>query len=296
MEDSDKLAQLDQHFVDIYEVARAKVLERQKHEALIVIQDDDLLFYRTGNALERFSGLMPPLYNKMKTLGHIPLGVFCLLHDHTGNALPKVVLDEVKDYRRRIADADAALDTDEEAKTGILPAPSPIVAKVMAFLDRVITDGAISHDTLHSLTRSVAPGLEPVLAAAAHAQLEACNAIVTHIRDDLLSDAQWTCLHVLVLGPYMAKQGEIFLQYFAELLQTPAEGDKRLVYFAGDDLPQAMDRLGTTMLDAIASQAIFGERQRLHRDVLADATTQYMKQLRLPLSDLSDDLDAVSRP
>jgi hypothetical protein len=33
------------------------------------------------------------------------------------------------------------------------------------------------------------------------------------------------------------------------------------------------------MLDALGSKAIFGKRARLHRDVLADATTEYLKSL-----------------
>jgi hypothetical protein len=44
-------------------------------------------------------------------------------------------------------------------------------------------------------------------------------------------------------------------------------------------LQGALDRLGTTMLDAMASHAIFGDRERLHRDVLADETTRYLKDL-----------------
>lgn len=280
MSDSDQLANLDQRFVDVYEAARARVVERQKEEALVVIQDNDLLLYRQGHAMERFSGLTPPLYNKMKTLGHIPLGVFCLLHGHTGGELPNKILEEVKAYRAAIGAADAALDTDADAKQGILPAPSKIAPKVTAFLDAVVADRSVSNDALHDFARSVAPDIEPVLAAAAHAQLDACNEIMTHIRDDLLRESQWVCLHVLVLGPYMARQGEIFLQYFADLLHTPAKGDHRVVYYDGDDLAAAIDRLGTTLLDAVASEAIFGERQRLHRDVLADATTRYLQHFK----------------
>jgi len=95
----------------------------------------------------------------------------------------------------------------------------------------------------------------------------------------MLSDEQWHELRVLVLGAYMARQGELFLQYFSQLLETPMQGDRRLVYFDGDDLQGAFDRLGTTMLDAMASHAIFGDRERLHRDVLADETTRYLKGL-----------------
>jgi chorismate mutase len=277
MDNSDKLAQLDQHFVDIYEAARANVVERQKQVALIVIDNDDLLLYRHGCALERFPGLMPPLYNKMKTLGHMPLGVFCLVYDHADEQLSGERLAQISSYRDAIEAAAGELDTREDAGAGILPNPSEIYPKVTAFLDAVIAKGSVSGEDLAAFARSVAADIESVLGAAARAQLDACNAITAHIRKDLLTQEQWNGLRVLVLGPYMAKQGEIFLQYFARALDTPEQGDKRVVYFDGDDLRAAMDRLGTTMLDAVASQAVFGEVERLHRDVLADATTQYLK-------------------
>jgi hypothetical protein len=76
----------------------------------------------------------------------------------------------------------------------------------------------------------------------------------------------------------MAKQGEIFLQYFSKELNTQVAGDRRLVYFDGNDLKGAFERLGTATLDAEAAQAIFGNRRRLHRDVLADATREYLAE------------------
>jgi hypothetical protein len=279
MPGSDRLAHLDQCFVDIYEAARAKVVERQKQIALIVIDDDDLLLYRGDRALERFSGLMPPLYNKMKTLGHIPLAVFCLLHTHTNEPLPESVLAQIAAYREAIEAAAAELDTREEAQAGILLRPSDIRPKVTAFLDAALAKRRVTRQELAAFARSVRVDIEPLLAAAARVQLEACNALVAKIRRELLTVEQWDKLHVLVLGPYMAKQGELFLQYFSHILHTPTEGDRRLVYFDGDSLPAALDRLGTTMLDAAASRAIFGERDRLHRDVLADATARYLESL-----------------
>lgn len=45
MENRDALADLDQRFVDIYVATRAKVVERQKEIVLVVILNDDLMFY-----------------------------------------------------------------------------------------------------------------------------------------------------------------------------------------------------------------------------------------------------------
>jgi tetraacyldisaccharide-1-P 4'-kinase len=44
LDSSERLSHLDQCFVDFYEAARARVVERQKQEALIVVQDDGLRY------------------------------------------------------------------------------------------------------------------------------------------------------------------------------------------------------------------------------------------------------------
>lgn len=282
MDSAEKIAQLDQRFVDIYEATRAQEVERQKQRALIVIQDDDVLLYRHDRAMERFPGLRPPLYDKMKTVGHMPLGVYCLLYDRADRQLDDARLAQLSDYRAAMEAASDALDTSEQAKVGILPGPSPVYGKVTAFLDTVIDAGRVSSNELTDFARSVGPDIEPLLAAAAIAQLDACDAIIREIQQTRLTDAQWAELRVLVLGPYMARQGQLFLQYFSLLLDTPQQGDRRVVYFDGEDLAEAYDRLGTTMLDSQASHAIFDDHDRLHRDVLADATTDYLKRLAKP--------------
>ena len=279
MQGSTRLSQLDQQFVDIYEATRAREVERQKNVALIVIQDDEMMLYRYGRAMERFFGLMPPLYDKMKTLGHISLGVYCLLYDHTDRALDESRLIQLTEYRDTIKAAAADLDTTNEAQAGVLPAPSPVHGKVMALLDTVVANGRVTGEELADFAETVGPDIQPLFAAAAKAQLDACDELIREIRQTRLTEEEWEHLRVLVLGPYMARQGHLFLQYFSRLLNTPEQGDRRVVYFDGNDMGQAFDRLGTTMLDAQASHAIFGERDRLHRDVLADATTKYLSRL-----------------
>ena len=275
----ERLERLDHRFVEIYEETRAKVVEQQKEAALIVIDDDVLLLYRRNHPIQRFPGLKPPIYTKMKTLGHIPLAIFCLFCDHMGGRLTAGLLAKISQYRGALESSAEDLDTSDEVQQGILPKPSPVYAKVIAFLDAVIAKEGASGEEIAAFAQSVGEDIAPLLAAAARAQLDACNALVTHIRKQLLSDEQWHEVRVLVLGPYMARQGQLFLQYFSQLLDTPTQGDRRLVYFDGDDLQSAFDRLGTTMLDAMASDAIFGDRERLHRDVLADETTRYLRDV-----------------
>lgn len=275
----DRLEKLDHHFVEIYEDARTRILNQQKSKALIVVYDDVLILYEGGNPAQEFPGLLPPTYLKMKTLGHMPLAIYSMLHDRAGTPLDEDAKTSVSSYLSAIKESASELDTSDEVARGILPRPNNIYKNCVALLKTVSARGSITQEELATFTRNVCEDIIPVLAAAARAQLDACQERIAHIRRDILSEDQWNDLRVLVLGPYMARRGEIFLQYFSQILHTPMQGDRRLVYYDGDDLKAAFDRLGTTMLDALASKAIFADAGRLHRDVLADETTHYLKEL-----------------
>ena len=84
---AEALEKLDDRFVQIYETARAERVAHEQRKGLIVVKDDVMLLYRGDEPVRQFTGLEPPLYNKMKTLGHIPLAVFCLLHATSDGAL-----------------------------------------------------------------------------------------------------------------------------------------------------------------------------------------------------------------
>ena len=85
-------------------------------KGLIVIAEDVLLLYRGDEPVRQFTGLEPPLFNKMKTLGHIPLAVFCLLDAvHDGPLSPSLKARLVS-YRTLLDGAGPALDVTEERR------------------------------------------------------------------------------------------------------------------------------------------------------------------------------------
>ena len=150
MEDREILKDLDQRFVDIYEATRSAVVEGQKEIALIVIDDDDLMLYRHDHPMERFTGLRPPRYDKMKTLGHLVLGVYCLVRDQTGEPLSGTRLAQITSYRDAIKAAAGALDTANETATSILPEPSPVYDRVSSFLDAAVDARTVLKDKLET--------------------------------------------------------------------------------------------------------------------------------------------------
>src|SRR6185369_4955937 len=113
---------------------------------------------------------------------------------------------------------------------------------------------------------------------ATHAQLDATNAQVSAWRREL-SPEEWSRLRVVIIGPHMPREDLVVTQYFLRLLHEPREG-KRVVY--AESLwqePQALDLLGTHLLDGGVGQAFFGEALRMHRDLLGDAAKQYLPRL-----------------
>ena len=278
--DGNGLHQLDSQFVEFYEAARNALVDEQKRKALIVIQDDMMLLFHRDLPVREFPGLRPALYTKLKTIGHMPLAIYCLLREHAGKRrLADAVAAKLESYRDEIKSLGAEVDLQEEVDQDQVARRLEIPARAIDFLDQVLSRQKVSETELNAFVGAQAADIGIALAGAARAQLDACHERVMQIKHEVLTGEEWQNLRVLVLGAYMARRGDLFLQYFAEILHTPQHADRRLVYFEGNDMVEAYDRLGTTMLDSQASSAIFSDDNRLHRDILADDTTRYMKSL-----------------
>jgi len=281
MTGAERIAELDERFVGIYEAARRRLLDEQLARALVLVKGDQLLLYRGGGQPEVMTGLRPPAYEKLKALGHISLAIYCLLIGRTddGHALPPAVMSALQDYRRQVAATAADLDVAREVGTGVLSRKVELLERALAFLDRVVAAERASEEELSAFGRASVADINVIFAAAARAQLDACHAHMMHLKKDVLPAEDWASLRVVIMGPHMARRDQNFLQYFSRLLRTPMDADKRVVYYEGEDIQGALDLMGTAILDFRASQSIFGDETRLHRDILADATKPYLDEL-----------------
>jgi hypothetical protein len=240
-----------------------------------------MLLFHGGGEPRVLTGLRPPLYEKLKTLSHVPLAIHCLLMGEAdgGKALSHAILDALHDYRQQLEASAADLDTTAEFETGILPRKLDMLERSLAFLGRVMDEGRVSRADLAAYGRANVADMNACFTAATRVQLDACHAHMMHVKETVLSADDWASLRVVIMGPHMAHKDQNFLQYFSRLLHTPLYADKRVVYFEGEDMAGALDLLGTTLLDFQASRSIFDDEDRLHRDVLADATMRYLDEL-----------------
>ena len=145
-------------------------------------------------------------------------------------------------------------------------------------MDEVAARRAFSRPALLAFTRRMAPLVMGNVTEATRAQLDAIHAQVSAWRRDMMPE-EWNRMHVVIIGPHMPREDLVVTQYFLRLLHEPREG-RRVVY--AESLwqePQAMDLLGTHLLDGDVGEAFFGDAMRMHRDLLGDAARQYLPHL-----------------
>lgn len=280
MSHSDRLEDLNKRFIEIYEAARGVLIETQMNKALIVVHGERMLFFHGSREPQTITGIRPPLYTKLKTLGHVPLAIYSLLTLEAGApVLSDETLTQLSEYRNRLVDCAATLDAREHVEGGELPRPVTVYERSLAFLDTVIERLRVSETALDAFTAGMTDDLHCLFAAAARAQLDAVHERIRALRETVLTPREWKDLRVVVMGPHMAHKDDLFLQYFAHVLHTPLYTDKRLVYFEGDDEDGALALLGTTLIDGRLSRAFFGEENRMHRDILSNAAKRYLSEL-----------------
>ncbi len=266
------LTALNNAFRTAYADAKSRVLASSG--PTLIVNGDNFALLRDGRRVEANVGA--PVYDPVKTISHIPLAIYATLTPGDG-AVGDDRLKTLARLRQLIPPAEASLDT-LKLSAATLVRQKQIVAASLAFLDDVAGRRRFERSLLLAFTRGMAPLVMENVTEATRAQLDATHAQVSTWRRDL-SQLEWNQLHVLIIGPHMPREDLVVTQYFLRLLHEPREG-RRVVY--AESLwvePQALDLLGTHLLDGSVGEAFFGDYMRMHRDLLGDAASQYLPRL-----------------
>lgn len=254
--------------------ADAKVRMLAASGPTLLVNGDIFTLLRHGQ--REAANVGTPIYDPVKTIAHIPLAIYVTLTPGDG-AVEDDRARTLDGLRGLIPPAETSLDT-LKLTTATLDRQKQIVAASLAFLDDVLAKRRFARAQLIAFTRRMAPLVMENVTEATHAQLDATHAQVSAWRREL-SAREWGELHVVIIGPHMPRDGLVVMQYFLRLLGERQEGG-RVVY--AESLwqePQALDLLGTHLLDGSVGEAFFGDATRMHRDLLADAASQYLPRL-----------------
>jgi hypothetical protein len=249
-------------FRSAYHEARARALASA---GPVLLVDGDHLILIDGARREQVT-IRDAQYHALKQAAHGPLGVFAALADVEG-PLPAGRAEILRGLRGALSRVPAPAQEPGELLSPVLRAEPIETALTIMLLDRVLKDGVSRRADLDQWARTVGPQLLAAAQKAATLELEAIDA-ATKRWQSALGD-RFLGVHVVVIGSHMARDHEIAVDYFLHMLGEQAEGS-RVVYAESLWLEQqALDLLGTHLIDAEIGRAFFGDAMRMHRDLLS---------------------------
>jgi len=278
---ADPLDTLNHSFRTIYAQARARSIAAGE-PYLIVTFDAVILHARGAIASDTYT---PALYHQYKNVAHAILTAFCLSSlcadplRQEDVALVESYVRELDAARAHVA-ADGFPDATRDRQTRIL-------AGAARYLDSVLQARRVDLAARDAALRALAPDVMANVGDAARVQLDDLNRAVTSLTRDL-GAAERRALHVVVIGTHQARDRYLQLAYFRKALGEPGPVEDRLVFceLEFSQAPALAGRaeqlLGTHLLDAAASAAIFGDAGRLQSDILADEAARHVQSMDVP--------------
>ena len=258
------------------EYSRAKAQALSKIGPLILIEGTNAVLVQNGTRTE--VEILPPIYQALKAVAHIPFAVFLMFGQSDFQPLSDTRVSEICDYRKLMENAGTALFT-RGFSDAQLQRQREIIGESLAFLDDAIEKRQVTKQQLDDFARKMRPMLLANVDEATRAELDALHSHVMEWRHKL-SQEEWEKLHVLIMSAHMPRDRELTVQYLERVLKEPFEG-RRIVYAEGlYEEPKAMDLLGTHIVDGSSGEAFFGDFMRMHRDLLSDAAAAYIQTLK----------------
>jgi hypothetical protein len=270
---SSALTELNADFRKAYARSRQDLLCRSG--PVLLVEGDDLVLLRNGRRSQ--VKVIPELYHTLKAVSHVPLAIYVLLAAPTDGPIDEQRLADLRSYRERIVQASKYLESREISKD-VLQRQAKILTGSLKFLDGVLENKATESGALSAFTREMATPVLANASDAARAQLDGMHKQVQSWKAEMPAD-EWKKLHMVIEGSALPRKGNLSKQYFARLLGEPEEGPRIVYAEALFDETRALHLLGTHLLDTDIGSAFFDDPQRMHRDLLADAAADYLKQM-----------------
>jgi hypothetical protein len=225
-----------------YHDARARALAAA---GPVLLVDGDHLILIDGARREQAT-IRDAQYHALKQSAHGALGVYAALADVDG-PLPD-------DRKRTLWDLRVALQQTN-------------AVEALSLANGVLADGASKRADLDAWAHKVGPQLLAAAQQAAAVELAALDDATKRFQAAL--GERWQRVHVVVIGSHMARDREIAMDYFLHALGESAEGGRVIYAESLWQEPQALELLGTHLIDAEVARGFFGDPMRLHRDLLS---------------------------
>jgi hypothetical protein len=274
---AEQLATVDGFFFTSYERAVHAVLADGPPAFLVL--PDRLVLYQRG--ARREWPLIPPLFDQMKTVAHVTLGLFAVLSPSDGEGLGADAIAALHQYQALIATARTAV-----GQVGLSPAQRERQEQILAASDqlaaRALADGRMPTADLTTFCRRVRPLVDANIRDGVIAYLVSLNRGISAALP-LLGPEERASYLVIVTGVHQARIDNAAMQYFNRLLHDPAVITQRLMYAENVfDEAGALHLLGVHLMARRVGTAYFDDPYYMNRDLFAPAAEAYVPTMKLP--------------
>lgn len=219
----------------------------------------------------------PALYQYLKSISHLPLGIYSASIGLLENPADKRWMDRLRVLRTELNSAQvdlpkASFTEQQRARQ------QKILSLSRTYLDAILLRGNTDIASINRYSRTVAPLLLANAADAATVQIEALDHAVRELSKKL-KPGEFDNAIAVITGPKTPREGNLQFQYFVYAFGAGSAGTRVLYMESIFDREAALGVLRTVLNDRVASQAFFGETYRLERDLMADgATVELMRR------------------
>lgn len=219
----------------------------------------------------------PALYHELKSISHLPLGVYSASMGLLEHPKDKRWMDQLRMLLNQLNIAEADLPKASFTEQQRVRQQN-ILSVSRAYLDAILMRGNVDIASINLYARTLAPLLLANAADAASVQIEALDQAVIELSKKLKPGELDKAIAVIT-GPKTPREGNLQFQYFVFAFGTGSAGTRVLYMESIFDREAALGVLRTVLNDRVASQAFFGETYRLERDLMADgATVELMRR------------------
>lgn len=278
----DAITDLNQAFHESYNNMIHRTYERLGKETtpVIVMAHEEVMLFHNGR--QEAVNVIPELYHKLKSIGHVSFGVYVTLADNGYGELRPDIRENLERQKYLIDRALKYLEYD--------PLPLKYMATQRLTLEsardiiaEVLAAGEVDEDKLLAFSKKSAPLYLEGAGIGARLEIEKLHETVMNWIDRI-GDENWENIYVVVCAAHQGRYRETTLQYFQQLLHEQeglaAELEDRVIYAEHIDEPQAaLDLLARHIVDRRASIDLFGSATRLQRDLMSDGASDYLEEL-----------------
>jgi hypothetical protein len=266
--------QLNDTSIAIYQDAKRRFLGEA--DPVVIVGSASVLIRQHG--AEKRVGQTPVAYDLLKTVDHVPRGLWAALRPALAGLDPEEAWRaRLGELRPRVAAALGAI------KKAGLPQETAgrgerTLRTCLGLVDAYLAQGLPSREQLQREMRALAPAILADAADAARARLDAIDRDVRPWWAGL-SEAERERTVVVVLGAKTSRPGNLAYAYFVNLLGA-AEDGRRVVYAESVfDEKGADGILAQLLTDRLLSIDLFADERRMERDILADGAEARLLQL-----------------